>query len=140
MRSRWPTSTRLTDDAVAITFTVPPELREAYAFRAGQHLTVRRIVDGEDIRRSYSICSTPDDLARHGRLRIGVKAVAGGVFSAFVASELRAGHAIDVMPPLGHFTTAFDPARTRHYAAVAAGSGITPVLSLIATGLAVEPS
>lgn len=131
--------TQLVDDAVAITFTVPPELREAYAFQAGQHLTVRRIVDGEDIRRSYSICSTPEDLARHGRLRIGVKAVAGGSFSAFVASELRAGHAIDVMPPLGHFTTAFDPTRTRHYAAVAAGSGITPVLSLIATGLAVEP-
>ncbi len=131
--------TRLVDDAVAITFMVPPELREAYAFQAGQHLTVRRIVDGEDIRRSYSICSTPDDLARRGRLRIGVKAVAGGSVSAFVASELRAGHAIDVMPPLGHFTTAFDPTRTRHYAAVAAGSGITPVLSLIATGLAVEP-
>jgi ring-1,2-phenylacetyl-CoA epoxidase subunit PaaE len=131
--------TPLVDDAVAITFVVPVELREAYAFRAGQHLTVRRFVDGEDIRRSYSICSTPDDLARHGRLRIGVKAVAGGSFSAFVASELRAGHAIDVMPPLGHFTTAFESNRVRHYAAVAAGSGITPVLSLLATGLAVEP-
>lgn len=130
---------RLVEDAVAITFVVPVELREAYAFRAGQHLTVRRIVDGEDIRRSYSICSTPDDLARHGLLRIGVKAVAGGSFSAFVASELRTGHAIDVMPPLGHFTTAFEPTRIRHYAAVAAGSGITPVLSLITTGLAVEP-
>ena len=130
--------TPLVDDAVAITFTVPPDLREAYAFRAGQHLTVRRIVDGEDIRRSYSICSTPADLATHGRLRIGVKAVAGGSFSRFVADELRAGHAIDVMPPLGHFTTAFDRTRTRHYAAVAAGSGITPVLSLIATGLATE--
>ena len=131
--------TALVDDAVAITFTVPAELREAYAFRPGQHLTVRRIVDGEDIRRSYSICSTPDELKTHGRLQIGVKAVAGGSFSAFVASELRTGYAIDVMPPLGHFTTSFDSARTRHYAAVAAGSGITPVLSLIATGLAVEP-
>jgi ring-1,2-phenylacetyl-CoA epoxidase subunit PaaE len=131
--------TPLVDDAVAITFTVPPDLREAYAFRAGQHLTVRRIVDGEDIRRSYSICSTPADLATHGRLRIGVKAVAGGSFSRFVADELRAGHAVDVMPPLGHFTTAFDRTRTRHYAAIAAGSGITPVLSLIATGLATEP-
>jgi ring-1,2-phenylacetyl-CoA epoxidase subunit PaaE len=131
--------TRLVEDAVAITFTVRPGLREAYAFRAGQHLTVRRIVEDEDIRRSYSICSTPDELARRGLLRIGVKAVAGGSFSGFVASELRAGHAIDVMPPLGHFTTAFEPTRTRHYAAIAAGSGITPVLSLIATGLAVEP-
>jgi len=130
--------TQLIEDAVAITFAVPPELREAYAFRAGQHLTVRRIVDGEDIRRSYSICSTPDELATRGLLRIGVKAVAGGSFSGFVASQLRVGHAIDVMPPLGHFTTAFEPTRTRHYAAVAAGSGITPVLSVIATGLAVE--
>jgi ring-1,2-phenylacetyl-CoA epoxidase subunit PaaE len=131
--------THLVEDAVAITFTVPPELREAYAFRAGQHLTVRRIVDGEDIRRSYSICSTPDELATRGHLRIGVKAVAGGSFSRFVASQLRVGHAIEVMPPLGHFTTAFEPTRTRQYAAIAAGSGITPVLSLIATGLAVEP-
>lgn len=131
--------TPLVDDAVAVGFDVPPELREQFAFRAGQHLTVRRIVDGEDIRRSYSICSTPDELERRGRVRIGVKAVAGGSFSAYVMSELQAGQSIDVLPPLGHFTTAFDPARTRHYAAVAAGSGITPVLSLIATGLATEP-
>jgi ring-1,2-phenylacetyl-CoA epoxidase subunit PaaE len=131
--------TRLTDDSAVITFLVPEELRDDYSFGAGQHLTVRRFVDDEDIRRSYSICSTPDELARHGRLRIGVKAVAGGSFSAYVMSDLRAGHAIDVMPPLGHFTTAFEPTRTRHYAAIAAGSGITPVLSLIATGLAVEP-
>jgi ring-1,2-phenylacetyl-CoA epoxidase subunit PaaE len=131
--------TPLVDDAVAVGFDVPPELREQFAFRAGQHLTVRRIVDGEDIRRSYSICSTPDELERRGRVRIGVKAVAGGSFSAYVMSELQAGQSIDVLPPLGHFTTAFAPARTRHYAAVAAGSGITPVLSLIATGLATEP-
>jgi ring-1,2-phenylacetyl-CoA epoxidase subunit PaaE len=131
--------TPLVDDAVAVGFDVPPELREQFAFRAGQHLTVRRIVDGEDIRRSYSICSTPDELERRGRVCIGVKAVAGGSFSAYVMSELQAGQSIDVLPPLGHFTTAFAPARTRHYAAVAAGSGITPVLSLIATGLATEP-
>ena len=131
--------TPLVDDAVAIGFDVPPDLREQFAFRAGQHLTVRRIVDGEDIRRSYSICSTPDELERTGRVRIGVKAVPGGSFSAYVMSELQAGQSIDVLPPLGHFTTVFDPARTRHYAAVAAGSGITPVLSLISTGLATEP-
>src|SRR5690349_14280758 len=70
---------RLTDDAVAVEFAVPEELRDAFAFRAGQHLTVRRIVDGEDVRRSYSICSTPMDLDR-GRLRIGVRQVAGGTF------------------------------------------------------------
>jgi ring-1,2-phenylacetyl-CoA epoxidase subunit PaaE len=129
----------LTDDAVAVTFAVPVELRDEYAFTAGQHLTVRLEENGEDVRRSYSICSTPSDLAEHGRLRIGVKAVTGGIFSRFATRVLRAGQTVDVMPPLGHFTTAFTPERTRAYAAVAAGSGITPVLSLIATALAVEP-
>ncbi|BCJ65193.1 1,2-phenylacetyl-CoA epoxidase subunit PaaE [Polymorphospora rubra] len=130
---------RLTDEAVAITFDVPPELRPLYTFQAGQHLTVRRLEDGADVRRSYSICSTPADLTGHGRLRIGVKEIPGGAFSSFASRALRAGDTVDVMPPLGHFTTDFDPARARHYGAVAAGSGITPVLSLVATALAVEP-
>lgn len=132
---------RLTDDSVAIAFHVSERLREAFAFRAGQHLTVRRIEPstGEDVRRSYSICSTPQELATAGLLRIGVKEIPGGVFSAYAARELTAGGTVEVMPPLGHFTTAFDPARSRHYAAVAAGSGITPVLSLIATALPTEP-
>jgi ring-1,2-phenylacetyl-CoA epoxidase subunit PaaE len=133
---------RLTDDAVALTFDVPPELREAYAFRAGQHLTVRRVDEhsGEDVRRSYSICSTPDELARHGRLRIGVKEIPGGAFSTFAAKALRPGEPVEVMAPLGHFTSEFSPTRTRSYGAVAAGSGITPVLSLITTALETEPS
>ncbi|MGK5737383.1 1,2-phenylacetyl-CoA epoxidase subunit PaaE [Micromonospora sp. URMC 103] len=132
---------RLTDDAVAITFAVPDDLRETFAFRAGQHLTVRRVgEDGADVRRSYSICSTPDELARHGRLRIGVREVPGGAFSAFACGALRDGDTVEVLPPLGHFTTAFDPARARHYGAVVAGSGITPVLALVATALAVEPA
>ncbi|MGC9668239.1 1,2-phenylacetyl-CoA epoxidase subunit PaaE [Planosporangium sp. 12N6] len=129
---------RLTDDAVAVTFAVPPRLREVFAFSAGQHLTVRRLVDGADVRRSYSICSTPTDLAERGSLRIGVKQVAGGAFSTY-AQTLCEGDVVEVLPPLGHFTTAFDPARSRHYAAVVAGSGITPVLSLLATALATEP-
>jgi ring-1,2-phenylacetyl-CoA epoxidase subunit PaaE len=133
---------RLTDDAIAISFGVPPELREAYAFRAGQHLTVRRVdgVTGEDVRRSYSICSTPAELASHGRLRIGVKEIPGGAFSTFAAQSLRVGDTVEVMPPLGHFTTDFDAARARRYAAVAAGSGITPVLALITTALQTEPA
>lgn len=132
---------RLTEDAVAITFAVPADVRDVYDFRAGQHLTVRRVDErtGEDVRRSYSICSTPAELAEHGRLRIGVKEIPGGAFSGFATTTLCPGDAIEVMPPLGHFTTAFDPARTRRYAAVAAGSGITPVLALIATALATEP-
>jgi ring-1,2-phenylacetyl-CoA epoxidase subunit PaaE len=133
---------RLTDDSLAIAFTVPPDLREAFAFRAGQHLTVRRIDPdtGEDVRRSYSICSTPAALAATGLLRIGVKEIPGGAFSAYAARALHAGDTVDVLPPLGHFTTAFDPARTRRYAAVVAGSGVTPVLSLAATALATEPT
>jgi ring-1,2-phenylacetyl-CoA epoxidase subunit PaaE len=132
--------THLTEDAVAVTFDVPPPLREAFRFSAGQHLTVRRIAPDEpEVRRSYSICSTPAEVAEHGRLRIGVKQVPGGSFSTFATSELRVGDVVEVLPPLGHFTTAFDPARQRHYAAIAAGSGITPVLSLVTTGLAVEP-
>ncbi|MEV4620990.1 1,2-phenylacetyl-CoA epoxidase subunit PaaE [Asanoa sp. NPDC049573] len=127
---------RLTDDAVAITFAVPAELRDQFAFRAGQHLTVRKVDD--DARRSYSICSTPSALERDGLLRIGVKEIPGGVFSSYAASALRSGDAIDVMPPLGKFTSPFEPGRRRHYGAIAAGSGITPVLSLIATALAVE--
>ncbi|NBE82693.1 1,2-phenylacetyl-CoA epoxidase subunit PaaE [Micromonospora rubida] len=132
---------RLTADAVAITFAVPEELRETFAFRAGQHLTVRRVgEDGEDVRRSYSICSTPDDLARHGRLRIGVREIPGGAFSAYACGALRHGDTVEVLPPLGHFTTAFAPDRARRYGAVVAGSGITPVLALVATALAVEPA
>lgn len=131
---------RLTDDAVAVTFGVPPELREMFDFRAGQHLTVRLAGEAEDVRRSYSICSTPADLATHGRLRIGVKEIPGGAFSAYAARSLRRGDTVEVMPPLGHFTTGFAPARARHYGAVVAGSGITPVLSLVATALAVEPA
>jgi ring-1,2-phenylacetyl-CoA epoxidase subunit PaaE len=140
---------RLTDDAVAVTFAVPAELRETFAFRAGQHLTVRLPADsnpdgspagGPEVRRSYSICSTPGELAAHGRLRIGVRQVADGAFSSYACAALRAGDPVDVLPPLGHFTSAFAPDRARHYAAVAAGSGITPVLSLVATALATEPA
>ncbi|MFY1653749.1 1,2-phenylacetyl-CoA epoxidase subunit PaaE [Solwaraspora sp. WMMB762] len=132
---------QLTADAVAVTFAVPPELRDAYRFRAGQHLTVRLVepAGGPEIRRSYSICSTPAELADHGRLRIGVRHVAGGAFSGYAVRQLAAGATVEVMPPLGHFTTGFKPGRSRYYGALAAGSGITPVLSLLATGLATEP-
>src|SRR6266508_2556601 len=131
--------TPLIEDAVAVTFDVPADLRETFAFRAGQHLTVRRVVDDQDVRRSYSICSKPAELAEHGRLRIGVKQVPGGSFSTYATRALHEGDVVEVLPPLGHFTTAFDPARRRHYVAIAAGAGITPVLSLVATALATEP-
>src|SRR2546430_4746020 len=129
---------RLTDDAVSVTFAVPEELREAFDFKPGQHLTVRRVTDGEDVRRSYSICSTPRDLAG-GQLRIGVRQVPGGAFSSFAVAGLKPGDTVEVLPPLGGFTTALSGDRRRHYAAIVAGSGITPVLSLVATALATEP-
>jgi ring-1,2-phenylacetyl-CoA epoxidase subunit PaaE len=125
---------RLTDDAVAVAFAVPDILRDSFAFRPGQHLTVRR----DDVRRSYSICSTPMDLAERGLLRIGVRQVPGGAFSSYATVGLKAGDTVDVLPPLGQFTTELSPARQRHYGAIVAGSGITPVLSLVATALAVE--
>jgi ring-1,2-phenylacetyl-CoA epoxidase subunit PaaE len=143
---------RLTDDAVAVTFEVPAQLRGAYAFTAGQHVTVRQTGaregaasqlsegDAEEVRRSYSICSTPAELTARGRFRIGVRQIPGGAFSTFAGKALRVGDTVEVLPPLGHFTTAFDPARRRRYAAIAAGSGITPVLSLLATALATEPA
>jgi ring-1,2-phenylacetyl-CoA epoxidase subunit PaaE len=129
----------LTEDAVAVGFAVPAELREVFTFKPGQHLTVRMNVEDAEIRRSYSICSTPAELIERGLVRIGVREIAGGAFSAYARRALRAGDTVEVLPPLGHFTTPLDPTRTRHYAAIAAGSGITPVLSLMATALATEP-
>ncbi len=126
---------RLTADAVAVTFDVPEELRETYAFRAGQHLTLRATVSGEDVRRSYSICSPPSS----GRLRVAVKRLEGGVFSGHANAGLHAGDVIDVLPPAGHFGVELDPAHAKHYAAVVAGSGITPVLSVLGAVLAEEP-
>ncbi len=126
----------LTPSAVALTFAVPAGLRQVFTFRPGQHVTVR--LDGE-LRRSYSICSTPADLRERGVLTIGVKRVPGGVFSTR-AQGLAPGETLPVLPPLGRFTTELDPARTHRYGAIVAGSGITPVLSLIATALAVEPA
>ncbi|CAM3196045.1 1,2-phenylacetyl-CoA epoxidase subunit PaaE [Stackebrandtia soli] len=131
---------RITDEAVRVTLGVPPKLRSAFDFSAGQHLTFRRETgDGEEIRRSYSICSTPSLLADEGLLRVGIKAVKDGAFSQFAHSSLDAGSVVDVLPPLGNFTTAFDPGRSRHYGAIAAGSGITPILSIVATALTTEP-
>lgn len=127
---------RLTDDSVAITFDLPAELRAEYAFTAGQHLTIRTAeLDGE-VRRSYSICSAP----LSGRLRVAVKAVPDGVFSGYALATLAVGDRLDVMTPAGRFGIDFDPGHgPRHYAMVVAGSGITPVLSLMAAALETEP-
>jgi ring-1,2-phenylacetyl-CoA epoxidase subunit PaaE len=126
---------RLTDDAVAITFEVPAELREEYRFVAGQHVSLRCTIAGDDVRRNYSIC-TP---ASSGILRIGVKRLPDGVFSSYAMEKLRVGDTIEVLTPSGRFFTPLDPGQAKHYGAVAAGSGITPILSIFASALEVEP-
>lgn len=126
---------RLTDDSVAITFDVPARLRPAYRFTQGQHVTIRCDLGGSGVRRNYSICSP----AYSGRLRIGVKQLPGGAFSSYAAERLRPGDRLDVMTPTGRFGTRLDPANAKRYVAIAAGSGITPVLSLLATTLQAEP-
>ncbi len=127
--------TPLTDDAVAISFEVPPELADDYNFIAGQHLTIRTSLAGDDVRRSYSICAP----AKSGQLRIGVKVLPGGHFSGFAVGALKIGDILDVMTPTGRFYTPLDPDHRRHYCAIAAGSGITPIFSIIATTLEQEP-
>ncbi len=125
----------LTDDSVAITFEVPDHLREAYAFRQGQHLTVRTELAGDDVRRNYSICSP----ASSGVLRVAVKRLPGGAFSEHALDVLEPGDVLDVMTPTGRFFTELDPSHRKHYVCVAAGSGITPILSIVASTLEAEP-
>jgi len=124
-----------TDEANSIRFEVPNELKEAFRFRAGQHLSVRAEIGGEEIRRNYSLCVAPDE----GQLKVTVKRIAGGVFSNWVGDYLKPGDTLDVMCPHGSFTVEFDPANANHYVAFAGGSGITPVMSLIKTALGTEP-
>ena len=129
---------RLTDDSVALTFAVPPALREEYRHAPGQHLALRRTVDGTEIRRTYSICSpapAPGDPGP-GTLRVGVRLVDGGAFSTYALKEIAIGDEVEVMTPAGRFT--LDPSAGL-YAAVVGGSGITPLLSIVATLLAREP-
>jgi ring-1,2-phenylacetyl-CoA epoxidase subunit PaaE len=124
-----------TTDAVCIELDVPPELAREYAFVQGQHVTLKSDVDGQEMRRSYSICAGVDDRL----LRILIKKVPGGQFSTYANSRLHAGDRIDVLTPDGRFHTPLDAAQAKHYVAFAAGSGITPILSLISTTLRREP-
>lgn len=126
---------RTTRDAVVVAFDVPEELREKFHFRPGQYLNVRTHINGEELRRSYSICAAPHDNV----LRVAVKRVYDGAFSNWANTELQLGDTVDVMPPDGHFTVDFDASQKRGYAAFAVGSGITPILSLVKTALDTEP-
>src|SRR6202048_174557 len=126
---------RESTDAVSLTFAIPEELVDDYSFGPGQYLTLRTIMDGEEVRRSYSICSGPDD----GELRIAVKKVDGGAFSNWAADELKTGDELDVMTPTGRFGVAPAPSEAHVHVGFAAGSGITPILSIAKGVLAREP-
>ena len=124
-----------TPDCVLIVFDVPDNLQQHFFYKHGQHLTMRTFINDEEVRRSYSLCSSPLDK----EWRVAVKKAESGLFSMFANERLKEGDILEVMPPLGHFYTEVDPAQKKSYVAFAAGSGITPVISIIKTVLATEP-
>jgi ring-1,2-phenylacetyl-CoA epoxidase subunit PaaE len=124
-----------TRDAIVVEFEVPDRLRDVFAFTQGQYLTLRAPISGSEERRSYSICTSPGS----GKLRVAIKRLDDGVFSAWAHATLAPGTQLEVAPPEGRFFLPLDPSKRRHYLAFAAGSGITPVISLIETALAIEP-
>ncbi|WP_199044571.1 FAD-binding oxidoreductase [Glycomyces salinus] len=124
----------LTDDALEVSLAVPEHLRATFDFKPGQHITFQRVEpDGHEVRRSYSLASTPRELAEEGTLRLGIKFIPEGTFSAYAKSSLTVGDVLEVLPPLGSFCTDIEPAR--HYGSIVAGSGITPILSIAAAAL-----
>lgn len=124
-----------TDSAVCVTFAVPDALKPGFQFIQGQYLTLRATIDGEELRRSYSICSGVDD----GLLQVAIKKIDGGIFSTWANEHLKVGDSIDVMPPQGKFFTPLDPAARKRYMLICAGSGITPILSIAKSVLSREP-
>jgi ring-1,2-phenylacetyl-CoA epoxidase subunit PaaE len=128
--------TKETDKAVTLSFVVPSHLKSAYQFVAGQYITLKTSINGEYIRRDYSLCSSP----KSGELKVAVKAIENGVFSNYANSNLEAGDTLEVSAPQGRFKFEPDTTKTRHIAAFAAGSGITPVLSIAKSVLEEEPN
>lgn len=126
---------RETADCISVSFIVPDALRETFAYRAGQYVTLRAEVGDRELRRSYSLCSAPHE----NELRIAIKRVDGGMFSQWAHMLLRAGDSMDVLPPDGHFVYEPQPDRARHILLLASGSGITPVFSILKTALHSEP-
>ncbi len=127
---------RETPDAISVLFNVPSELKDNYQFTAGQYINLKLTLDGNEIRRAYSICSTPES----GELKIAIKAIKNGYFSKFANEQLTAGKVLEVGTPEGKFTFEPDASRQKNYAAFVAGSGITPVLSILQTVLEKEPN
>ena len=124
-----------TDEAVSVVFDVPAELKEAYKFKQGQYLTFKKQINGEEIRRNYSVCVSPLE----NELRVAVKKVPGGRFSTYANEVLKVGDVLETMTPMGRFYTEMNPNNEKNYIGFAGGSGITPVMSILKTVLQSEP-
>lgn len=124
-----------TSDCVSVLFDVPADLQNEFSFTQGQSLTMRAVINGEEVRRTYSICSSPFEK----QLKVAIKKVQGGAFSIFANDQLKQNDVLEVMPPIGRFYTTLDAGNKKNYVGFAAGSGITPLLSIIKTTLAAEP-
>ena len=125
-----------TKDTVVIEFDIPKQLQDAFSFKQGQHLTLRKLINDEDVRRPYSLCSSPVE----NLWKVAIKQLPGGVFSTYANTELQSGEMLEVMPPTGNFYVDIEPETSKNYIAFAAGSGITPILSIIKTHLLSEPN
>ena len=126
---------RETADTVVLTFDVPEELKDEFRFTQGQHLTLRAMIDGEDVRRTYSLCTSPYD----DEWKVAIKQIRDGAFSTFANTSLQSGDRLEIMKPSGQFFVQVDTSKPKNYIAFAAGSGITPMLSIIKTHLSQEP-
>jgi len=131
---------RLTKESIVVDLIVPPELAQKFQFKQGQHLTLKADIDGQDVRRSYSICRGISDAGKSNCLQIGIKEIDNGIFSHYANSELKAGMALEVMPPQGHFYTELKQDSVKNYCLIAVGSGVTPMLSHIESILCLEPN
>lgn len=125
-----------TEDTVSVAFSVPNDLTSAYQYNAGQYLTLKAIINGEEVRRSYSICTAPHE----NELRVAIKRVESGLFSSWATQELKAGQTMDVMTPMGNFQLIPAASSTKNYVLFAAGSGVTPIISIAKTILTQEPN
>ncbi len=127
--------TKETKDCTSITFEIPSNLKKEFSYKQGQYLTLKTVLDGQEVRRNYSLCSSPID----DEWKVAVKRIDEGLFSNYACTILKAGDTLEVLPPNGNFFTEIDPVKSKNYIVFAAGSGITPILSILKTHLALEP-
>jgi ring-1,2-phenylacetyl-CoA epoxidase subunit PaaE len=125
-----------TRDCSVLTFQIPNELQDEFKYNQGQHLTLKATIDGHEVRRSYSLCSSPIE----NKWQVAVKKINGGLFSTYINEKIKKGDTLEIMPPSGKFNVEVNPKKTKNYIVFAAGSGITPILSIIKTHLALEPN